>query len=366
MPESARPAEPFPERGPLAEGEPPPEGTAPEDVPDRTVTVLAVDGGGIRGLIPALLLADMEAEAGLPIASLFDLIAGTSTGGLLTLGLSKPDPGAPGQPQYSAAEIADLYRIEGPRIFSRSLLKRLWSVGNLLDEKYSDDGLNDVLRRYLGEVRLKEALTNVLVTAYALEERRSYFFKSERARRAIDHDVLMREAARATAAAPTYFEPARLYAPPRTLIDGGVYANNPTMCAFVEARTLFPEAERFLVVSLGTGEQEEPIPFRKAKDWGLVEWARPLFDVVLDGVSDTVDYQMRTLLNPRGATPQYIRFQIRLDGASGDLDDASPDNLRALERLADDLRQREAERLRAVCERLKALRPAGGLGPAAG
>lgn len=365
MAEPARPDEPFSNDEP-SNDEPLSEETTPAREAERTVTVLAVDGGGIRGLIPALLLADMEEEAGQPIAALFDLIAGTSTGGLLALGLTTPHPEAPGRPQYSAAAIADLYRIEGPRIFSRSLLKRVLSVGNLADEKYADDGLNDVLARYFGDARLKEALTNVLVTAYALEKRRSYFFKSARARRAIAHDVLMREAARATAATPTYFEPARLYAPPRTLIDGGVYANNPTMCAFVEARTLFPEADRFLVVSLGTGEQNDPISFQKARGWGLVEWARPLFDVVLDGVSDTVDYQMRTLLNARGAEPQYHRFQIRLDGTSGALDDASPGNLRALERLADRLRQREAERLQAVCERLKALRPAGGLGPAVG
>lgn len=329
---------------------------------DRTVTVLSIDGGGIRGLIPALLLADMEARMGQPISALFDLVAGTSTGGLLALGLTKPDPGAPERPHYAAAELADFYREDGPRIFDRSLLRRLRSVGNLLDEKYGDAGLEEVLEKYFGAARLRDALTNVLVTAYALERRRSFFFKSHLARREAARDFLMRAVGRATSAAPTYFEPARIETtepPPLALVDGGVFANNPALAGFVEARTLFPEARRFLVVSLGTGESTREITYDEAKGWGLIEWARPLFDIVLDGVSDTVNYQMKTILNRGEEVPQYFRFQIPLQGASDDLDDASPDNLRALERLAEQLRAKEADRLRAVCDRLQALRPAG-------
>ena len=96
--------------------------------------VLSIDGGGIRGLIPALVLAEIERRTGRRIADLVDMIAGTSTGGILACALAKPDP-------LPAAEVASLYVEEGPRIFDRSLLKQITSLGGYLDERYSDTGL---------------------------------------------------------------------------------------------------------------------------------------------------------------------------------------------------------------------------------
>ena len=93
--------------------------------------VLAIDGGGIRGLIPALVLAEIERRTGRRIADMVDLIAGTSTGGILACALGKPDP-------LPAAEIAALYDEEGPKIFDRSLLKKITSLGGYLDERYDD------------------------------------------------------------------------------------------------------------------------------------------------------------------------------------------------------------------------------------
>lgn len=323
-----------------------------------TVTILSIDGGGIRGIIPALVLAEIEAQTGRPVASLFDLIAGTSTGGLLALGLTKPDPEQRGRPHYSAAELAVLYEEEGPRIFRRTFWRKVRSVGNLIDEKYSSEGLRTVLEEYLQEARLREALTNVLIPAYALERREAFFFKSHRAREDERWDFLMREAAFATSAAPTYFEPGRLAAPeppPYALIDGGVFATNPAMCAYAEARMLFPEVRRFLCVSLGTGEHTRPIPYEEASGWGVIEWARPLLDVVFHGINDTVDYQMQQIFTSSDLRV-YYRFQVTLDIGSDDFDDASRTNLHALRELADRLlRERRAD-LETLCDRLKALR----------
>src|SRR5215211_5689037 len=96
--------------------------------------VLAIDGGGIRGLIPALVLAEIERRTGRRIAALFDLIAGTSTGGILACALGRPDA-------MPAERVAAVYVEEGPRIFHRSLLKRITSVEGYLDERYDDRGL---------------------------------------------------------------------------------------------------------------------------------------------------------------------------------------------------------------------------------
>lgn len=299
-------------------------------------SVLAIDGGGIRGLIPAVVLADLEERAGAPVAELFDLVAGTSTGGILALGLSV---GA-GAPRWSAADLVGLYEEHGDEIFHRSPWRTVTSVGGLIEERYPAGPLEDVLQRYLGEAPVSQALTEVLLTAYDIERRQPYFFKRHKARGERGRDAPMWLAARATAAAPTYFEPARVPAPglpepERVLIDGGVYANNPAMCAWVEANKLFDPAGDIVVVSLGTGELTRPITYGEAADWGLAQWAVPLLGTVLDGVSDTVDHQLDRTLND-GDT-RYWRLQTELTTGSDDLDDASATNLRALRRRAEDL-----------------------------
>jgi len=299
------------------------------------VRVLSIDGGGIRGIIPAMVLAELEARAGKPVAELFDLIAGTSTGGIIALALARrSDDGAPA---WSATTLVELYEQEGPSIFSRPLSHQIRTIGGLIDEKYPSGGLDAALRRYLGESRLSEALTDVLVTAYETERRGPFFFKSAAARSEASRDFPMAAAARATAAAPTYFEPARVEAGGGadhfSLVDGGVFAINPAMCAFAEVRRHHPDAE-VVLLSLGTGQLTRPLPYDDVKDWGLVEWARPILDVVFDGVSDTVDYQLAHLLDEG----RYWRLQVTLDGGASDaLDDASAKNLRQLRRKGDQL-----------------------------
>jgi patatin-like phospholipase/acyl hydrolase len=311
------------------------------------VKILAIDGGGIRGLIPAVVLAGLEQKNGKRIAEMFDLIAGTSTGGILALALTKP--GGSGKPQYTAEDAVRFYEREGRRIFHRSAWHMVNAIGGLADEKYPSSGIEGVLEDYFGETRLKDAVTDVVLTSYEIERRFPFFFKSRNAKARPDYDFPMKSVARATSAAPTFFEPCKLdVAPPEdyyALIDGGVYANNPAMCGLVEAKTCWPAARDFLVVSLGTGDQLKPLPYDKAKGWGVAQWAKPVLEIVLDGVSSTVDYQMRQLLpaTPTGVL-RYFRFQTRLMHGSESMDDASPENLRGLKLQGEALvRDREAD-----------------------
>jgi len=280
------------------------------------VKILSIDGGGIRGIIPALVLAEIERRTARPTASLFDLIAGTSTGGILACALAKPDA-------LAAEELVALYDHEGPLIFSRTVWQRIHSVEGLADEKYDAGALEDALGRYLGNARLRDVVTDVLIPAYDTERRRPEFFKSARAREDASRDFPLRTVARATASAPTYFEPALVG--DRPLIDGGVFAVNPGMCAVAEVMRYSPGAE-IVLVSLGTGQMTRPFPYAAVRDWGLVEWARPLIDVVFDGASDVVDYQLTQLLGEQ----RFFRFQTELTTASDDLDNATETNLRAL------------------------------------
>ncbi len=101
--------------------------------------ILSIDGGGVRGIIHAMILAELERRTGKRIHELFGLIAGTSTGGVLALGYARP--GAEGGPEYTAADLVDLYGNEGHRIFHRSVWHRMRAVGNLAEEKYSSEGI---------------------------------------------------------------------------------------------------------------------------------------------------------------------------------------------------------------------------------
>jgi hypothetical protein len=159
----------------------------------------------------------------------------------------------------------------------------------------------------------------VILTTYDLQAREALLLRSDR------DAFSMVDAVHATSAAPTYFEPVRLGG--RTLIDGGVFAINPAVFAYVEAGGA-PE----LLLSLGTGEHTRPLPYEQVRDWGKLEWAEPIIDVVFDAGADAVDLQLTAL-----AGPVYLRLQTRLDTASDALDDASASNLAALRREAEQL-----------------------------
>ena len=320
------------------------------------IRVLSIDGGGIRGVVPAVILSEIEQLTGKPVAESFDLIAGTSTGGILALALTIPGPG--GRPRYSARDLIALYEKEGTRIFHRPKWHWLRPLRILLKEKYPVDGLEAVLAEYFGDCRLKDAVTEVIVTSYETERRFPFFFKSRHAKTKAGYDFPMKEIARATSAAPTYFEPLKLPAGDSTdyysLIDGGTYANNPALCGFVEAKAIYADREDFLVVSVGTGELTKQLPYDEIKGWGLANWARPILNLVFDGVSSTVDYQLQQLLSPRqDGSRRYWRFQVRLDDQTDDMDNASEENIRALKLLAEGVLRERSQDLKALCEQLR-------------
>jgi uncharacterized protein len=291
-------------------------------------SILSIDGGGIRGLIPAMVLAEIEKSTQIPIAKLFDVIAGTSTGGILACGLCVPD--AEGKPKFSASTLVDLYLHEGGRIFPYHLFERFTEH---FEAKYPADGIEQVLHEYLGETRLSEVLTELFVTAYDIERRKPKFFRSRDARQDSTKDHLLWMIARATSAAPTYFEPFKLPGSDpedyEALIDGGVFANNPAMCAYVDGSTgpgqVRPEG--VLLVSLGTGSQNRPLMYDQVKDWGQFQWAKPILDVTFQGISATTHYQLEQILDH----DHYFRLDTELTLASDDLDCTSADNLRKLQ-----------------------------------
>ncbi len=321
----------------------------------KSVRILSVDGGGLRGVIPALLLAELEKRSGRPCAGLFDLMAGTSAGAIVTLGLAVPGPD--GAPRHSATSLAGYYAGAAQAIFPLHLRRRNRGLDGGEGELYPPDGFNAFLQKGFGDARLSGALAEVLIGSFDLEARAGHFFKRHQARRDPACDYRLTDVVWASCAAPTFFLPACVApvggGPSRAMIDGSVFVNNPAMCAWAEARRLWPEAERVTLVSLGTGRVTKPLRREYAREWGTSAWARPLLGIVCDGAGDTVDYQLRQLLGgPGGGDRSYWRFQVDLHGDLEKIDNSHDESLQAVQALAGELVRERSADLDALAARL--------------
>jgi patatin-like phospholipase/acyl hydrolase len=309
----------------------------------RKVTVLSIDGGGIRGIIPAVILnyieEGLQRKAGdnkVFLSDYFDMIAGTSTGGILACFYLLPE-------SLPAKDAIGFYAQYGKTIFK----KRKFNPLGLLGEKYTNKGLDDVLLKTMGDIKLSDVKKRCLITAYDMEQRKAVLFTSlspgpspkERGETGNIRDYYLRDIARATSAAPTYFEPAEVRSMGDAvshLIDGGIYANNPTLCAWIEAYKSdfgfckYPVADDLYIVSTGTGKVKKRYKYSKAKDWGLVGWARPILDVLLSASAEVVHYQMMQLFSIKGCTGKYNRLEPEVGNASSEMDDASDVNIKNL------------------------------------
>jgi len=324
-------------------------------------SVLAIDGGGIRGAIPARVLEEIETKMGRPICELFDVVAGTSTGGIIALGLTKPE-GATRRPAYAASDLLALYTEDGDKIFPDSIGRKILSLDGLANDRYPIGPLEALLKEKFGETKLSDALTELVIPSYDLSGPGPFFFKRTYARdQTHTWDVDMWRVARATSAAPTYFDPAGLpefeHEGDHALIDGGVFANNPAVSAYAEALSLYPTGVEIQVVSVGTGapvakkpgEEGSPISYQEAQHWGLAKWARPLLHVVLDGVAKTVDYELTQLCQQGNGQPRYFRLESSLPTASAAMDDVKPDNIKRLLADAETLLETASDTVEQIC-----------------
>ncbi len=314
----------------------------------KMTRILSIDGGGIRGIIPGQILVILEeklkAKTGNPdarIADYFDLIAGTSTGGILTCAYLIPaadGDSLTSRPKFDARQVVDLYLKRGGDIFSVSLGHKLRTMGGVLDEMYPSAPIEKALDDYFGDILLSQLLKPCLITSYDIKHRMGHFFTQHDARRKKGWDFPVKEVARATSAAPTYFECSNVKSVSEVsypLIDGGVFVNNPTLCAFAEVYNEYKTAPaNMAILSLGTGFSKKEYDYDKAKNWGMVQWVKPLIDIMMSGVSEVVDYQLHQIFEAVGAHGQYVRINTELPiDVNSDMDDASPKNLQALKEL---------------------------------
>jgi uncharacterized protein len=313
----------------------------------KITRILSIDGGGIRGIIPGQILVAVEKKLqkrtknpDARIADHFDLIAGTSTGGILACAHLCPDPKNPQRPKFNAQEVVDLYLERGDEIFNIPAFHRLRTLKGTSDEKYPAAELEEALNDYFGNTKLSQLLKPCLITSYDIKRRQGHFFTQRDARKDNGWDYYVKEVARATSAAPTFFECAKVKSL-TNIIDGGVFVNNPALCAYAEVHNEFGTvAKEMAILSLGTGFAKESYDYNKAKDWGLIGWVKPLIDIMMSGVSEVVDYQLKQIYDAVGAPKQYLRLNRQLPmGVNSDMDDASQQNLNALKEVGTEAAQ---------------------------
>lgn len=340
--------------------------------------ILSIDGGGIRGIIPCIMLKFIEEQTGNPISSMFNVISGTSTGGIISLGLTKPDEYD--RNMYSAEKMLGLYLDHGKKIFpprEKDILSRI--SGALFDKPYDASGIESLLLEYFGDTKLKDALTSVLITTYEIGVGKPFYFSSRLAQNDEKENILYREVARSTSAAPTYFKPSVV---PSTdgnyaFVDGGIFANNPSILAYCEARELWKMKNKpqeiptsgnskgfdavvaaddsdlpFFMLSIGTAYTANKIEVSKIDKWRNANWLEPMLtDVFSRSVAESTDYTMQFLLPPyTDGTKRYKRLNMEIADADAQMDNVSDENLQKLVDIGNKYVQDNRDELLKICE----------------
>lgn len=322
----------------------------------KKVRILSIDGGGMRGIIPATVLSYVEKQLiektnnpNARLADFFDLIVGTSTGGILSafcLAPSSDSNSLKPISKFTAQDALSFYLEKGNEIFNQSRRRNWLGIGYFFNAaKYNPKKIEHVFKTIFGNLKMKDLLKPCLLTTYEMKTRRAFFFNSRESKKE-NRDFFLTDVLRSTSAAPTYFPPAKI----RNIatnqwmynIDGGVFANNPAMCAYAEARKLKRDksktitANDMLILSIGTGGGAFDLPaMNKSHRWGLINWAKAVPDIMMDGSIDTVHYQMKELFGtlPQDQQAQYLRIDFpdsMKKEYSRDMADASAENIEAL------------------------------------
>ncbi|TYH99269.1 hypothetical protein ES332_A11G055500v1 [Gossypium tomentosum] len=330
----------------------------------KLITVISIDGGGIRGIIPGVILAALESELqkldgeDVRLADYFDVMAGTSTGGLITAMLSAPDEN--GRPLFAAKDIVPFYVKNGPQIFPQP---SLWGFGRcsgilswastitkaLTGPRYDGKFLYKLIRDLLGNTKLHQTLTSVAIPTFDIKKLQPTIFSTYQIPRRPEIDALLSDICISTSAAPTYF-PSYYFKnndEEFNLIDGGIAANNPTLVAIREVtKEIMKENPdfaamdpldygRYLVISLGAGSNrhEKKYDAKTASKWGLISWlfennASPILDFYGEASKDMIDYHNSVVFRALHSEDMYLRIDDdTLTGDMASVDISTKENL---------------------------------------
>lgn len=316
----------------------------------NTVRILSIDGGGIRGIIPLKVLEYIENKINRPIHEVFNIMGGTSTGGIIALGLNSKSPTT--NRIYTTQEVLKFYTKDAHRIFHK---KDMWDMikdhgPGITSPKYSGTHVEDYFKEKFGKdtkmIDLPEDACTVMVFSYDITRDDPVVFSNLAFD--VDYPYYVWQAARATSAAPTYF-PAAKFGNEETFIDGGVYINNPALDLLSAAKQLYPE-DNYMLISIGTGDFRQSRADLAGK--GAIGWLKngDLLDIMMNGVSVSVDQQLGNLLTTflPESNHRYERYQKRFD-TNVDMDNIRPKNIELLQKLGEELVNENQDRLDELC-----------------
>ncbi|KAG6555427.1 hypothetical protein Mapa_002654 [Marchantia paleacea] len=353
-------------------------GASCQGVPGKRLTILSIDGGGVRGVIPALCLEYLEKQLQeldgpeARIADYFDVVAGTSTGGLIASMLTAPD--ANKRPRMTTTQVKQFYLERAKDIFGLPNgvgFLPAW-MGALVRHapKYKADNLKKILEEEFSDLRIKDAVTDVLLTTFDAYTQQPVFFDRQAASRNSKLNAKLRDAGLATAAAPTYF-PAHNFKVPYPedkvshadkdtveyhLVDGGVSANNPTDVAILHAikdlrlgdsphkhrMPNFKGYQDLLILSLGTGARTVTYKASDMNKWSDVDWVtksgQPIIQMLQNSSAYLVDYDISIRFQIDGVKENYLRLETgEIDEKTVAMDNAAPENMKRLVEVANSL-----------------------------
>lgn len=286
--------------------------------PSAARRILSIDGGGLKGVMPASFLAEIEGSTGLRIVDHFDLVVGTSTGGIIALGIGLG---------LSCEKITDFYRQRGPEVFGQAhggwiqdVLDSVWRrTRRLVTNKHSGDPLHNALEDAFGKRRLGESSTRLVIPTWDSVRRLPRLFKTaHHPRFQLDYKESVVDIAMATAASPTYLPAFRLRGVEH--VDGGIWANNPAMVAAVEAiATLGWDADKVIMLSLGCTDERLVVPSKL----GLIRGARLGSDMMLQAQSHAALWTTKVLLGGGAADHErFDRVDLAVERGFAKMDDA--------------------------------------------
>lgn len=276
--------------------------------------LLSIDGGGVKNLMSAHILYVIKRHFQVPLYEVFDMVGGTSSGGITALGLSC----------LSIEDILSLYSSKVHKVFVKNYL---WSLG-LTHSKYNGKKLENFLKETFSNITLADLKIPTIISSYDMMSSSPFFMTN------IDKEtknIFAWQAARATSAAPVYFPSFELLYNEKiyNLIDGGVFINNPGIIIYEYAKTLWPN-EPICLLSIGTGEKTIKITYEESKNWGAFEWIGPLLSAMFDGQNDLVDLLLMRYANDKNNKFIYFRINDKLTEASNSMDEISSKNIKSL------------------------------------
>ena len=326
------------------------------------IAILTIDGGGMKGIISAIVLMRLEKylkfyskDESVGLTDYFNLVAGTSTGAILTALILCPDE--KGKSKYKAEDALNLYLTKGKEMFRKRPFYPLNSLFGLFGSKYTNRYFKEGLQEYFGDLKLSGLMKPCMIVTYDMVSRRTLFLNSISSKKDSKRDVKVVDAVLASCAAPTYFPPVCTRNERQCtdcLIDGGVGANNPAMSALIEALKL-PQAHSIqdtYLFSVGNAAKMKAYPCEEAKSWGIIEFAVPLFHIVMQTSEEIVDYQMRKLYESSDIPSHYQRIEAVTEKEIPAMDDTSPEAMKTLVEMGNQLADREELAIRTFAKQL--------------